>query len=50
MLNMILALLEDKKIITDKEGTLLAEKIGTSMLPSDYREAKRLLKKILAKL
>lgn len=50
MFNIFLALLVEKLIITEKEGKELAEKLGTSMLPSDYKEAQKVLKKILLKI
>lgn len=48
--NIFIALLVEKLILTEKEGKALADKIGTAMLPSDYREAQKLLKKILNKI
>ena len=50
MINMIIALLEEKLVITAKEGKELADKISSSMLPSDYKEAQKLLKKMLSKI
>lgn len=50
MFNILIALLVEKLVITEKEGKALAEQLGTAMLPSDFREAQRLIKKILAKL
>ena len=50
MFNTVVALLEAKGIITEKEAEKLAKELGTALLPSDYRETKRLIKKILIKL
>ena len=50
MFNVVIALLEEKGLITNVEAKELSAKLGTAMLPSDYRETQRLIKKILAKL
>ena len=50
MFTVLLALLEEKNILNNEEAKILAEKLGTSMLPSDYKEAQRLIKKILIKI
>jgi hypothetical protein len=45
--NILCALLVEKLILTDKEGRELASKLGKVMLPSDYDEAHKLIKKLL---
>ena len=50
MFNIVIGILVEKHILTEKEGTELSEKLGTAMLPSDYRESQRMLKKLFAKL
>lgn len=49
MVNIFIALLVEKLILTEKEGKELAEKLGSSMLPSDFKEAQKVLRKILQK-
>lgn len=48
--NIMCALLVEKKLLTEKEGAELAEKLGNSMLPSAYKESQKLIRKILEKL
>lgn len=50
MFNMILALLVEKEIVTQKEGELLSKEVGNAMLPSDFRATQRVLKKITQKI
>lgn len=50
MFNMICAILIEKKVITEKEGELLAKELGTAMLPSDFKASQRTLRKILHKI
>lgn len=50
MFNMMIALMVDKLIITEKEGELLSKELGTAMLPSDFKATQRTLKKIMQKL
>jgi hypothetical protein len=50
MFNVLFALLAEKLVLTEKEAQALAEKISVSLLPSDYNEAVKLVRKILAKL
>jgi hypothetical protein len=46
----MIAILEDKNILTKEEAKELSDKLGVAMLPSDYRETQRLIKKILSKI
>ena len=50
MLNILIALMVEKLILTQKEGEALAKKLGESILPSDFKESQQFLKKIIAKL
>lgn len=50
MFNVLCAILEQKLVLTEKEAEELAKQLSVSMLPSDYKEAVKLVKKILSKL
>lgn len=50
MFNVLLALLVEKLIITQTEAEALAPVLSESMLPSDFRETQRMIKKILQKI
>lgn len=50
MFNVVIALLVEKLILTEKEGIELAEKLSTAMLPSDYKQSQKLVKKIIDKI
>lgn len=47
MMNVILALLVEKLILTQKEAEELSPILNESMLPGDFRESQKMLKKIL---
>ena len=50
MINLFIAILVEKLILTQKEGEALAEKFSASMLPSNFKEMQRMIKKVLQKL
>jgi hypothetical protein len=47
MINIFIALFVEKGLLSPDEGEALADKIRLSTLPSDYRTATKLLKKLL---
>jgi hypothetical protein len=47
MLNVILALLEHKDIITKKEADKLAKELKNAMMTDRYEDAQRLIQRIL---
>lgn len=50
MINMFLALLVDKLILTQKEAEVLSKELNNSVLPSDFKNAQRVLNKMLQKI
>lgn len=49
MFNVFIALLVEQLVLTQKEGEVLAKELSASMLPSEFREAQKLVRKIKAK-
>lgn len=47
---MILGLLVDKLVLTQKEAEHLSKELNSSVLPSDFKNAQRVLNKIIKKL
>ena len=50
MLNMILGLMVEKLILTQKEAEYLSKELNNSVLPSDFKNSQRVLNKMLKKL
>lgn len=49
MINLFIAILVNKLIITEEEGKKLAKEFGFSTLPSDFNEMLRIVNKIVKK-
>lgn len=47
MLNMIMAILIEREVVTETEGKALVDKILHSTLPADFASSQKLLKKFL---
>ena len=50
MLPVLMAILAEKLVLTEKEAELLSKELGTSMLPSEFKAARRVVRKILQQL
>jgi hypothetical protein len=49
VINLFIAILVEKLIITEKEGEALALHFNSSMLPSNFKEMLKMVRKVLQK-